>query len=47
MVNSPAFDALPAEARAALIARMKHILDSRADGAVVQEILGDTVEGWR
>lgn len=47
MVYSPAFDALPAEARAALTARMKHILDSRADGAVGQEILGDTVKGWR
>jgi hypothetical protein len=47
MIHSPAFDGLPAEARAAVISRMKQVLDSRADGAVVQEILGETVTGWR
>ena len=47
MMYSPAFDGLPAEARAAVISRMKQVLDSRADGAVVQEILGETVTGWR
>ena len=47
MIYSPAFEALPGEARAAVIARMKQILESRADGAVVQEILGETLAGWR
>ena len=47
MIYSPAFDGLPAEARAAVISRMKQVLDGRADGAVVQEILGDTVTGWK
>ena len=47
MIYSPAFDGLPAEARAAVMSRMKQVLESRADGAVVQEILGETVTGWR
>jgi len=47
MIYSPAFGALPVEARAAVIARMKQILDGRADGAAVQEILGETLAGWR
>ena len=48
MIYSPAFDGLPAEARAAVISRMKQVLDGRADGAVVQEILGETLcPGWR
>ncbi|MDO8679071.1 MAG: hypothetical protein Q7R30_10985 [Acidobacteriota bacterium] len=47
MIYSPAFEALSGEARAAVMSRMKQILDGRADGAVVQEILGDTLSGWR
>ena len=47
MIYSPAFEALPAEARAAVIARMKQMLESRGDGAAVQEILGETLTGWR
>ncbi len=47
MIYSPAFDGLPAEARAAVMSRMKQVLESRADGAVVQEILGETLTGWR
>lgn len=47
MIYSPVFEALPVEARAAVIARMKQILDSRGDGAAVQEILGETLSGWR
>jgi hypothetical protein len=47
MIYSPAFEGLPGEARAAVMTRMKQILDGRADGAVVGEILGDTLAGWR
>jgi hypothetical protein len=47
MIYSPAFEALPGEAKAAVMSRMKQILDGRSDGAVVQEILGDTLSGWR
>jgi hypothetical protein len=45
MVYSPAFAALPAEARAAVIARMKDVL-ARRDGAA-SEILSETLAGWR
>lgn len=46
MIYSPAFDALPAAARAAFYARAKTVLESRGDTAVV-EILDDTRPGWR
>jgi hypothetical protein len=45
MIHSPAFAALPVEARAALYRRMKEILKARGDTAVM-EILDDTVPGW-
>ena len=45
MVYSPAFDALPEEARTAVIARMKAILATRDSAA--SEILGETLAGWR
>jgi hypothetical protein len=46
MVYSPAFDALPAGARAAVYARMRGTLVKRDDQAVMQ-ILDDTRKGWR
>jgi hypothetical protein len=46
MIYSPAFDALPAAARAALFGRMREILERRNDRAVI-EILDDTRKGWR
>ena len=45
MIYSPAFAALPADARAALYRRMKEILDTRGDSAVM-EILDETLPGW-
>ena len=45
MIYSPAFVALPVEARAALYRRMKDILKQRGDSAVM-EILDETVPGW-
>lgn len=46
MIYSPAFDALPASARAAFYARARTVLQSRGDTAVM-EILDDTRPGWR
>lgn len=46
MIYSPAFDALPAPARAAFYARARAVLQSRGDTAVI-EILDDTRPGWR
>ena len=46
MVYSPAFDALPKEARAALWARIRDVLLARDDRAVA-DILDDTRPGWR
>jgi hypothetical protein len=46
MVYSPAFDALPMAARAALLARMREILMERHDAPVL-EILDQTRPGWR
>ena len=46
MVYSPAFDALPKEARAAVFARMRDVLTARGDHAVL-EILDSTRPGWR
>jgi hypothetical protein len=46
MIYSPAFDALPAGARAAVYARMRETLMKRDDQAVMQ-ILDDTRKGWR
>lgn len=46
MIYSPAFDALPAAARAALYARMQQVLTARDDGEVMA-ILDDTRKGWR
>lgn len=46
MIYSPAFDALPAGARAAVYARMRETLIKRNDLAVM-EILDDTRKGWR
>ena len=46
MIYSPAFDALPDVAREAVYARMREILASRDDRAVM-EILDDTRRGWR
>jgi hypothetical protein len=46
MVYSPAFDALPNEARAALYARMREILLARRDTPVL-DILDQTRPGWR
>ena len=43
MIYSPAFDALPAEARAALFARLRAIVTDRD----TREILDDTKPGWR
>ena len=45
MIYSPAFAALPADARVALYRRMKEILKNRGDVAVM-EILDETVPGW-
>jgi hypothetical protein len=46
MIYSPAFDALPPEARSAFLARARTVLQSRGDTAVM-EILDDTKPGWR
>jgi hypothetical protein len=46
MIYSPAFDALPDEARRALYARMHDVLKERAD-AEVMAILDDTRPKWR
>jgi len=46
MIDSPAFDALPAEARLAVFTRMRDELTARGDTAVMQ-ILDDTHGGWR
>jgi hypothetical protein len=43
MVYSPAFDALPPEARAAMLARLREAITDRA----TIEILDDTKAGWR
>lgn len=45
MVYSPAFEALPEIARKAVRARMRDVLNSRHDSAVI-EILADTLAGW-
>jgi hypothetical protein len=46
MIYSPAFDALPVAARAAVYARMRQTLASRDDRDVMA-ILDDTRKGWR
>lgn len=46
LIYSPAFDALPAPARAAVYARMLQILVHRNDREVM-DILDDTRKGWR
>jgi len=46
MIYSPAFDALPGPARAAVYARMQAVLGARGDREVM-EILDDTRKGWR
>lgn len=46
MIYSPAFDALPAVAKAALYARMRQVLVARDDREVMA-ILDDTRKGWR
>ena len=46
MIYSPAVDALPRQARAALYARMRDLLTARGDAEVL-EILNDTRQGWR
>jgi len=46
MIYSPAFDALPAEAKAALYARMHQVLVARDDREVMA-ILDETRKGWR
>lgn len=46
MIYSPAFDALPEEARRALYSRMHHVLKQRSDGEVMA-ILDDTRPAWR
>jgi hypothetical protein len=43
MIYSPAFDALPAEAKAAVLARLREIITDRD----TIEILDDTKAGWR
>jgi hypothetical protein len=43
MVYSPAFDALPAEARDALFARLRVLITDPA----TREILDETKPGWR
>ena len=43
MIYSPAFDALPAEARAALFARLRSLVTDRE----TREILDETKPGWR
>jgi len=43
MIYSPAFDALPPEARAAMLARLREAITDRA----TIEILDDTKAGWR
>jgi len=43
MIYSPAFDALPPEARAAILARLREAITDRA----TIEILDDTKAGWR
>lgn len=45
MVYSPAFDALPSVARAAVLGRMRAVLTARRDTPVI-EILNDTLPGW-
>jgi hypothetical protein len=45
MIYSPAFQQLPDSARAALTARMRQLLQSGQDAAVL-EILRDTSPGW-
>ena len=45
MIYSPAFKALPDGARKAVDARMRQVLTSRKDVAVL-EILADTLPGW-
>jgi hypothetical protein len=46
MIYSPAFDALPDAARAAIYARIREVLTARKD-ADVMEILDQTRPGWR
>ena len=43
MIHSPAFDALPVDARTAVLARMRELVTDRA----TIEILDDTKPGWR
>jgi hypothetical protein len=43
MIYSPAFDALPQEARAAVFARLRETITDRD----TIEILDDTKAGWR
>lgn len=45
MIYSPAFDALPRDARSAVLARMRAVLKSRGDVEVI-EILDETLPGW-
>jgi hypothetical protein len=46
MILSPVFDALPAEAKAAVFARMHDVLAKRQDGVVI-EMLDQLRPGWR
>ena len=43
MIDSPAFDALPAPARTAVLARLREVITDRD----TMEILDDTKAGWR
>ena len=45
MIYSPAFEALPAKARIAVLERMRAVLESRGDVEVI-EILDETLPGW-
>ena len=45
MIYSPAFEALPRDARSAVLARMRAVLESRGDLEVI-EILDETLPGW-
>jgi hypothetical protein len=45
MIYSPAFDALPAEARRAVYARMRDVIENRGDTATM-EILAETRPEW-